>query len=98
MAVTVRTVLRLPFEALLCEKQPKSILHMIYRTWAEMGTSGKRKQAMSRRDDDCRELARGDSNLQPPDPESGVLPIELRANRRLPCRYFDATKQARPRQ
>ncbi len=30
-----------------------------------------------------RELARQGSNLQPPDPESGVLPIELRAKERL---------------
>ncbi len=29
------------------------------------------------------ELARKDSNLQLPDPESGVLPIELRAIRRV---------------
>ena len=29
-------------------------------------------------------LARQGSNLQPPDPESGVLPIELRANEAAP--------------
>ena len=42
------------------------------------------------------DLARQDSNLKPPDPESGVLPIELRASQKRHFNPFRPTCQASP--